>query len=223
MRYTWIFLILAVGCSTRQQKSNEIKSKSLYDSLITADCDHPNLSNEFQIITKFRRYVNNASKQDSCVVILYLNDKTTHKVVDSILVTSSFLLKDVFMNCGNVMSYSTKFNIDMDIVDNYYGDIIIADLNFDNKEDVVVTNDSGGNGGTFYSYFLQTENRTFALDRFLTDSVTYFPTQVNRDKKTLVTYVHAGVCGMGENVYQLDQKTHTWTSTSHKVIDVCDK
>lgn len=216
-------MILAFGCSTRQQESNGIKSKSLYDSLIATECDHPNLSKEFQIKTKFRRYVNTASRQDSCVVQLYLNDKKTHEIVDSILVTSSFLLEDVFMNCENVRSYSTKFNIDMDVVDNYYGDIVIADLNFDDKEDVVVTNDSGGSGGTFYSYFLQSDSKTFTLDRFLTDSVTYFPTKLDTSERTLVTHVHAGACGLGENVYHLDNKTSRWTSKSHKIINVCDK
>jgi hypothetical protein len=220
---TWMFLFFILSCSTRQQESSEIQSKSRYDSLVIAECDHPNLSREFQIRTKLMRYVNKESQQDSSVVKVYLSDKATHELVDSMLVTSDFLLKEVFMNCGNVMSYSTKFNTDMEVVDNYYGDIVIADLNFDDREDVVVTHDSGGNGGPFYSYFLQTDSRTFSLDRFLTDSMTYFPAKLNSHEKTLVTYVHAGTCGLGEHVYQLDPKTARWASKSHNVINVCDE
>ena len=121
------------------------------------------------------------------------------------------------------MSYSTKFNSNMKVVDNYYGDIVVADLNFDGKEDIAVTNDSGGNGGTFYSYFTQADSNTFILDEFLTDSMSYFPTKINDGKRMRVTYAHAGVCGLGETVYQLDQKAKRWKRKRHRLIDVCDK
>ena len=119
------------------------------------------------------------------------------------------------------MSYSTKFNIEKKIVDNNYGDIIVADFNFDNKDDIALVNDMGGNGGVFYSYYIQNKDRKFIKDVYLTDSMTYFPSKINKNSKTLITYVHAGVCGLGEHIYRLDINKNCWKDESHKIIDIC--
>jgi len=195
--------------------------KSIYDSLTKTECEHLNLSGEFDIKINFERHTNTKEHHDSCIVKLFLIDKTTKKIIDSLSVSSHFYFSDVFMNCKNVISYSTKINLDKQVVDNYYGDIIVADLNFDNKDDIAVINDSGGNGGTFYSYYLQGTDKQFTLNKFLTDSMTYFPSKINSKSNTLITYVHAGACGLVEHIYQLNKRTNNWKQKSHKILDIC--
>jgi hypothetical protein len=181
-----------------------------------------NLSNQFDINVNFHRYTNTLEMYDSCVVKLYLTEKETEAVTDTISIISHFYFDKIFEDCNNVLSYTTKTNVAKEVVDNYYGDIVVADLNFDDKDDLAVINDSGGNSGTFYSYFIQGDNHKFALEQFLTDSMTYFPTKINKTEKTLITYVPAGVCGLGEHVYLLDQGNNQWTQKSHRIIDICD-
>src|ERR1044072_5716896 len=175
-----IFILLSVmiiGCNSHPKQREELVAKTTtYDSLATTISNHPDLSNEFDVHVNFRRYFfKKTDREDSCIAEVLLQDKQSKATLDSISITSRFYLNDAFKNLQNVRSYSTKTNADKQAVDNYYGDIIIADLNFDNKDDVIIMNDAGGNGGTFYSYYLQNENKKFILNSYLTDSMTYFP------------------------------------------------
>jgi len=114
-------------------------------------------------------------------------------------------------------SFSTKFKANREIVDNYFGDIVVADLNFDGNDDITIINDSGGNGGSEYIYYTQTTFKKFVLEPFLTDSVVYFPTQIDKVKKQLTTYVHAGACCVGRHIYQYDKMKNSWHQIRHKI------
>ena len=98
--------------------------------------------------------------------------------------------------------------------------MIIADLNFDSKEDIAVINDCA-NSGMLYNYYIQDNFRKFKLDSFLTDSMIYFPSEINKNNKTLLTRLTAGVCGLGEHKFRLNQETHKWSEISHKIINIC--
>lgn len=233
LRQTLFFILalLFLSCS-KKQESEQLKytnpvsntdAKPIYDSLSTKKCQHFNLSEEFDIKVDFERYVNTKNYDDSCFVNLSVMDKETKKVMDKILISSRFYYDVIFSDCKNVLSYSTKINLGKEGADNYYGDIIVADLNFDNKDDIVVINDSGSNGGAFYSYYMQNPGKKFVLNKFLTDSVTFFPTKINSKNKTLATYVPGGVCGLGEDIYKLNPKSNTWTRKSHRIINICEQ
>jgi hypothetical protein len=98
--------------------------------------------------------------------------------------------------------------------------MVICDLNFDHKDDIAIICNSGGNGGPAYNYYLQGLNKTFNIDKYLTDTMSYFPAKINAKNRTLVTYVLAGVCCLGEHTYKLDG-TNKWTEKSHKTIEIC--
>ena len=51
----------------------------------------------------------------------------------------------------------------------------------------------------------------------------FFPSQINKNNKTLVTYVHAGVCWIAEHIYGYNDITGKWSEKSHKIIDICKK
>lgn len=214
-------LVLSYSCSTKHEATKPVEQRSRYDSLFEITCRHTELSRSFDIDVQFKRHMDTKSHDDSCVVMLLLSDKLTGQRLDSISVVSKFYFENVFKTCSTVRSYTTKTNIDSLVADNYYGDIVVADLNFDGRDDVAVINDSGGNGGTFYSYYLQEADRQFIYNPYLTDSMTYFPEEINIEARTLRTYVHAGVCGLGEHIYQFDKADGSWTQVSHRIIDIC--
>lgn len=223
MRNVLILLtVITIGCSSKpKQREAMVVKTTTYDSFATTISNHTNLSNEFDVYVNFRRYFfKSTNREDSCIAEVLLQDKQSKATLDAISITSRFFLDDAFKKLENIRSYSTKTNADKQAVDNYYGDIIIADLNFDNKDDVIVINDAGGNGGTFYIYYLQNNNRKFILNSYLTDSMTYFPAKINSRNKTLTTYIHAGVCGLGEHIYKFSLP-NKYTQLSHKIIDVC--
>ena len=179
-------------------------------------CIHADLSDQFNIGTDFKR-INN----DSCIVTVAIKDKESYKTKESIRITSMFLFDKVFKSCESVRSYQTHVNDTIQAVDNDYGDLIVADFNFDGLDDFAIIKDSGGNAGVLYNFYTQSKNGRFYLDKFLTDKMEFFPTRINVNEKTLVTYVHAGVCWIGEHVYKLNDKTQTWFEKSHKIIDIC--
>jgi hypothetical protein len=74
---------------------------------------------------------------------------------------------------------------------------------------------SGGNGGLLYSYYVQTTAKKFVSDKFLTDSMSYFPNEINKKKQQLTTLVHAGACCAGEQIYQYNS-SGKWKQISHK-------
>lgn len=208
-----ILTIIFCSCTTGQDqkdttnvdKSATVKAETIAKHNLnvhsTTECEQTNLSNQFDITINLKRYSNTAEQRDSCVLKAFIKEKQTKSLVDSFNITSLFYFDDTFANCDSVMSFTTKYNFHREVVDNYYGDVVVADLNFDKKDDIAIINDYGGNGGTFYSYFIQRDNKKFALDSFLTDSMTYFPSIIDKSKQRLITYVHAGACC--SNIFRL--------------------
>lgn len=208
----------ATGVETTATVRTETTDKRSFNIHSTTECEQTNLSNQFDIAINLKRYTDAIDHRDSCVLKAFIKEKHSKKLIDSFIITSLYYFDDTFANCDSVMSFTTKFNSQRQVVDNYFGDIVIADLNFDNKDDIAIIKDYGGNGGTFYSYFIQGDNKKFTIDSFLTDSVTYFPSIIDQSKQRLITYVHAGACCVGEHVYKFDKSTKMWKQTRHKIL-----
>ncbi|MBO9683018.1 MAG: hypothetical protein J7502_10185 [Flavisolibacter sp.] len=233
MRQTLIILsLLILGCSPRkEQKDNNISADSLkvvkeqepkLALTETNKCEQTKLSNQFDIAIDFKRYVDTTEIDQMNFLQVVIKDKSSKTVIDSFSIKSSFIYSFMFLSCDSMTSYTTKFKADREIVDNYYGDVVVADFNFDGYDDIAVVNDGGGNGGPLYSFYLQSNDRKFIKDNFLTDLVSFFPSKFNSKDKTLATYVHAGVCGLGENIYKLDKNKNIWTKKRHRIINVCE-
>ncbi|MCO5234081.1 MAG: hypothetical protein LC105_05580 [Chitinophagales bacterium] len=233
MKWTFIILIFLISCTEKHSNGqlNTIESDSIkvdktiamsdnIDSNITLECIQRDLSNSFDFRIKFNRILFQNGDNDSCIIKVYILDKKTQKELDSILITSRFMYENVFKNCDNFRSFITGKNINNEALDNDFGEFIVADLNFDSKDDIAIINDSGGNGGVFYNFYIQGENNTFKLDKYLTDSMVYFPSEMIKNKKMLITYVHAGVCGLGEQKF-IYNSTNTWRMISDKIINTC--
>jgi hypothetical protein len=204
------------GFSTLGEES---RNSIVYDSTSSMYCKHENLSTQFDFQLYLNRYTCTEEYHDSCTVKLIVLDKKNKQPCDSIQLYSNFYDATIFTDCKHVRSYSTQFNVNEQVVDNYYGDIIVADFNFDNREDVALINDMGGNAGSLYSFFIQNTDRKFVKDPFLTDSMEFFPSKIDKVHKRLTTYVHAGVCGLGEHIYVFNDTC--WKQQSHKIINIC--
>lgn len=222
-----IMTFLLLGCQAKKESYVKTTFDSLTSSTVknsqfrllsTTLCDQKNLSIQFDLSVNLKRFTDTLNNQDSCRLKVLIKDKYSQHYIDSISITSFCYYDFMFSNCDSMTSYSTKFHSDREAVDNYFGDIVVADFNFDHKDDIAVISDCGGNGGPLYSYFIQNTEGRFTKDDFLTDSMTYFPTNIIIAKQQLITYVHAGACCVGEHIYQLDKNNKTWKQVSHKIL-----
>ncbi|MFH6998640.1 XAC2610-related protein [Flavobacterium sp. FlaQc-57] len=180
-------------------------------------CLHKNLSKEFNFEIKVRKIKNPKEEIDSNTVKIIVHNKITNKKQE-INFGSSFLFEKTFINCKTVRSYSTGINKNSEIIDNDFGDLIIADFNFDNKEDFAVKNDSGGNGGPTYNFYIQDKNKNFALDPFLTSEMEFFPSKFIVKNKRLITYVHANAYQLSENIFEYNEKLKKWNFKESKLV-----
>jgi hypothetical protein len=250
MRLTIIILLLFFiwDCSDRNLKNNS--SDNSYDSVNhsfkdtmfkkdTIVINHQDSLSNFSIkdgdrVIIKKRFYGHLSYTNNFKLVYYEHSRNKETInhywtiliydkkmnlLDSV-VQPTYLFFSDFVNFDESRSYITGVNKNKAVCDNYYGDFVVADFNFDLKNDFAIINDIGGNGGTFYSYYIQQGDHKFVLDKFLTDSMTYFPTKFIKKDKILVTYAHAGVCWLGEHKYKLD-KTNKWAELSYKEIDVC--
>ena len=224
MRQTLIILTFIIySCSTKQNKNNDVTSNhTIADSnyILTEKniCEQSRISKQFDLIIDFKRYSDSIAKRDSSLLIVCIKDKNSNSLLDTIICNPCPFFDYYFLECDSITSYSTGFNSKREIVGNYFGDIVVADLNFDGNDDLAIINDGGGNGGPGYFYYIQTNKKKFIQDNYLTDTVKYFPAKINKTKKQLTTYVHAGACCVGENIYQLDKTTNKWKQISHKIL-----
>jgi len=140
------------------------------------------------------------------------------KKAQDLIIRAGVLYDTSFTDHSKSMSYRTGFNINRQIVDNDHGDIIVADLNFDGKDDLAIKWEEGGNGGPLYNYYLQDKNGKFIIDDFLSKEMIFFPMEINAKKQTLTTLVHASAYSVSETVYKLDPGSGKWKQISHRFI-----
>jgi hypothetical protein len=137
------------------------------------------------------------------------------------------IIQDVYVNRADFVdfkqsrSFITGKNTDLKVLDNYYGEFVVADFNFDSKDDFAIRNDLGGNGGAFYSFYINIGSG-FELSNFLTDSLLYMPYEYDKNNKRLKSSYFSTVCGFVEEVLQYSQENASWDFISRKFVNVCD-
>ncbi|MGF7076881.1 XAC2610-related protein [Mucilaginibacter sp. 3215] len=129
------------------------------------------------------------------------------------------MYEDVFKNCDATRSYITGYRKNAEVSDYDFGDLVIADVNFDELEDIAIKYDSGGNGGPLYNFYLQDKNGHFYLSRYLTDSVGSFPAYINPKQKTITTQIHANVRYEARKTFRYNSKSQKWKLIKWQMID----
>lgn len=228
VKYTLIFLLVVFySCSSKHPRKDATaidrnispgENKPEFTLSSATKCEQTKLSKQFDMAIDVKRYSDEIKIWDSCGVKILIRDKLTKVYSDSILLSSVFFAGELFANCDSMVSYTTKVNTKRQIFDNMFGDLIVADVNFDNRDDIVLVHEAGGSGGPLYKYFIQSEGAIFRADKFLTDSVAYFPDVIDSSKWQLTTRAIAGACCVSENIYQLDKSTREWKQVGHKML-----
>jgi hypothetical protein len=181
------------------------------------ECTHKDLSYNYDYKTILKR-IEIPNSSDSCIITVLIINKVTHKSIHEIKIFSKWLFDDCFTNCSLVRSFITNKNVNATVVDNDYGDLIIVDLNFDGKEDIAIKNNSGGNGGPEYNFYIN-KNNLFYLDNFLTQKVKHFPTIIDKQTNTIITNVHANAFQYCRTYFNYDTNSNSWHIINSELID----
>jgi hypothetical protein len=179
-------------------------------------CIYKDLSEKMNI-TVHTRKIKIQDVQVSSILTISIKDKRG-KPIQTIKFATLFLNSDVSANCRLVRSYTTGKNKKAEVSDYDFGNLIVADLNFDGKEDLAVKCDDGGNGGPLYNFYIQQPNGQFAIDPYLTDSVGSFPIYINKQKRTLTTIIHANARYEAKTVYRIDPQKGRWVMISRTFV-----
>jgi hypothetical protein len=144
----------------------------------------------------------------SNIKLVILNKSTNNQQIINFL--PGWFFEGVFKADSASRSYVTGYNKSEEVDDYDFGDLVIADLNFDGKEDIAIKYDSGGNGGPIYNFYLQDNNDYFYKSSYLTDHVGSFPREIDIKHKTITTQIHANVRYEARKIFRYNLKTKKW-------------
>lgn len=184
----------------------------------TPACVHSNLSAHLRIAVGVRRFRPAAGSLDSAAVVLTLTDKQGRRPAQTIRFVARQLFSTAYTDCNAVRSYATGLNQKAQVLDNDYGDVVVADFNFDGRDDVAVKLDSGGNAGPLYGFYVQQPGGAFKLNSFLTSEMQFFPAQFDVRRRTLTTQVHANYRQQRQTTYQLNARTGAWQQVRERLL-----
>ena len=186
-----------------------------YNIGIGQTSSYHNVSKSFDFKVKIHRGM---LMEDPCIVTVLLQSKISKKAIQTIKYKAGFLSEDVFTDPNFVRSYSTGKNRKVEVSDYDFGDLVISDLNFDGRDDFAIKNDSGGNEGPFYNFYIQNKNGSFFIDKFLTDSVGSFPKHIIKETKTITTLIHANAHEECKTSYQFNTKKSKWKTIKRTFV-----
>ncbi|RYZ00342.1 MAG: hypothetical protein EOO11_01915 [Chitinophagaceae bacterium] len=189
------------------------------DSTLRRSYRYEHLSREVHYMLHFDRTFRPGGRTDDRW-LLAAYDAQTGALRDSFTQRCIMLFYDTVPAYGDVRSYVTGYNRDKEALDNDYGDLVVADLNFDGREDLALKTDVGGTSGNYYTFFLQDDSGRFRKNDFLTDSVASFPGTIDARRKRLITFGHAGVRYLGEHRYRYVPATQTYRHEQYLLHDL---
>ncbi len=172
-------------------------------------CTYDKVSDTYIYSLSFDKDGNNVITR----VYLTIADKVNKKIIQEIEWEPVSSMD--FYNCES-RSYINGYNKDAEVLDGMYGDIIINDFNFDNKEDLAVAVDFGYT--EFYNFYFQ-KNGKFVSNNFLNSYMRGLP-KTDLKNKTLTTKVIVGVWGIETQVFQFDNKEDTFKLIVNEVRDI---
>jgi hypothetical protein len=178
-------------------------------TLLGQNCVDSQLSNSLLFTSEIISKSN--EKLGACKIIITISDKNSGKRIQVFEIESEFILiNESFINCDFNKSFITGKNLHIKAIENDYGNLIVADFNFDNKEDFAVKREEGGNGGPLYNFYIQDENNKFLLDDFLSNTMVWFPFEINKAEETLSTYIRMNSLEEEKLVYKYYSQSGEW-------------
>ncbi len=183
---------------------------------MTQTCFHTGLSKSFRIQTTRLKQSATSSDPHSVVFVTIINTDGTDTLL-STAIRSWNLFSDAYVDCNAVRSYSTGHQQYKDAPDNDFGDIVVADLNFDGADDIAIKRDSGGNSGPTYDYYLSKDGQLL-FDEYLSHVMEFFPDEIVPSNRTLVTQVHLSALEESRMTYLLNEEGNTWERIDHSFV-----
>jgi hypothetical protein len=184
-----LVILLLCSCKGQNQFNNEDKAEIIEKASKTVkkgySLIHKNLSDEFNYQSFIQRIQTNYF--DSCLVKIVISDKSNGNTIFQTNITSTYLLGENSFENDNVRSFITGKNVTNKIVDNDFGDMVVADFNFDSLEDFAIKREEGGNSGPFYNFYIQSGKNQFILDKYLSDTMIWLPNEINEEQNILKT------------------------------------
>jgi hypothetical protein len=181
---------------------------------------HRELSGTFNYLTNIKRIKTSNGDLDSCNVVIKVKSKDNSKIYFTIRFTTMFLFDSSYTQCNRTRSYITGINGGMQILDWDYGDLIVADFNFDNREDFAFKKEEFNASGPIYDYYIQKSDSTFKREKFLSDSLPCFPHYFNRNEKTLTCMCFSGYSYISKEVFKYYSESEKWIRLTKKEIDI---
>jgi hypothetical protein len=115
-------------------------------------------------------------------------------------------------------SYITGKNVNKEIADNYCGEIVVADLNFDGLEDFATPIGHGVDNGAHYAFYIQNSNGLFKCNSYLTENLIWFPEEINDSLLTFTNFVPC-MRDVGCETFRYDTLTKKFRMIKHYYID----
>ncbi|MFT5819082.1 MAG: hypothetical protein ACI8ZM_000304 [Crocinitomix sp.] len=177
------------------------------------------LSNQFNIEVAVRVNATNNPDFASTYLRIRILEKDSKNVIQTIRKKHFWIPNNLYTDRNHSRSYSTGFNADNIVVDDNFGDVVIADLNFDGLDDFAVTYDHGVSNGNHYYFYFQRHNKTFYRQVFLTEEMVLFPAVIDYKNKRLTTRTAAGANNVGERVFQYNSEKNSWFLLSTRLLN----
>lgn len=178
------------------------------------------LSNEFDYDISVNHWKTADSIRGFSEWKLTVIDKVTGQFTDSICLGSESYYEFVGNDRNRIRSLVTNTTDGFELHDNDQGDLIIADLNFDRKEDIALVRKSWGNGGPIYDFYIQGKHGQFSRDHYLSEIVMSFPEEINQAQRTIRTRTHANVMGAVIETYKFVGGKGQWRFVRRQ-YDLC--
>lgn len=224
--YLFVFFIILMSCSSEQsynlseKEMLEIKPSLKHTThfIPPQKCTFENLSKTYiyEICRNIEKKGNVLQYSDLKIII---TEKKSLQIIDSIYINNLGYFTILEEKCSDAKSYQTNQNINEAIVDNYFGFFIVADFNFDKRDDFAFLNGFESTSGPYYDFYTQGKNNSFEKDVFLTDSIGFFPSFIDRKNKVLTTEMSLGVWGRSKIKYYFDEEKNSWIIQSREVSD----
>ncbi|RDC64236.1 XAC2610-related protein [Adhaeribacter pallidiroseus] len=192
--------------------------------IIAQDCLQTGLSDNFNFRIITIKGLNEDSLVHTIKLELLIIDKIKNVEVQKIEFNAEETFDADFDDCSNIRSYVTGLNETDEAPDNDYGDFIVADFNFDDKEDFAIKKYwAGGSSGPVYNYYIQDRAGKFVKDSYLSEEVEFFPSKFDKKRTSLQVIVPVGACSIAKHVYSFNTRINKWKEKSHRLKSYCKK
>ena len=238
--YLFLFQLIGMSLSSCQKNAKQDSSNKNEGSISETANKNNNLIKKDNLINDsiVRFYFTDLSNIYNYELIDYYKTNN-HKYFDTVLRKINIFTKDSLLmqtiipdlkifpwyfndNATNLKiqrSYITGVNANYDDVDNYCGEIVVADFNFDGLEDFASPMNSGVDNGPHYAYYIQTKQNNFQFNKYLTENVIWFPEYFNNKNLTFTNLVLTNAIGEHYTTYKYIKTTTTWIVVESYAVD----